>query len=704
MIFKKFNNGKFNEQHLGEPNVVAPFTTITNRAKIEANCKVVGPVERIRVNSLKEVPNEFGPNGEPVYTSDKEDSRIRFVGDWGTVFNINGQYTRNATPTDTSSFVEISFYGTGFNVINVGNLNRDFRYKIDGGAEQSFVFDTSDILLNRNTHNNTLRNVVSGLSIDWHTVKIYNGGSGSFSMDYYGFEILNESNELSVLSGSVYKNGYEYILENGVTLPFKPVSYVGTKGARVLTYIDPSDGIVKQAVNEVGNPAYLGDTNHSNEAIYRKISWLEFGRESADDFSTLSSSEVSRAFTLDDNETVLYGIDIYRNGSSLGLHSNGSDIYFTFKGTGLDIVRSDSSSGGNDSYTVQVDSDAPISLDGVGIARKRVTKICSGLPYGTHIVKISRVSAVTWEMDIYDFIVYQPKKPVIAKEAFVLSDYNIIADYVFNTDTGIGAYSSGVSSKSSLREIIYTGTWVISAVGPRVNGFQNTATSGVGASFEYTFVGTGFELFTQANTVFSGDVTLEINGDSDLSGLTINSNGGFSVVNALTGQISFGDSNFSGSKFSVSDLPFGKYTIKLTNNTVSNIPVEGFNVITPISSFNTSNGNNSLIDTREKITTEQFNTEVNINQVSKVISRSKNICQVLTIANGTSRIYFEDTYIDTSFLALSNSNNSETGVNSSDRRSESVSAFSANSSGVATDTPVFSLAFNGELQKDVFKD
>ena len=67
---------------IGQDLIEAPFTTIQNRAKVNQSFQPVFGNERVVVNSISKVINEFGPNGEPVWETDKADSRIRFYGNW----------------------------------------------------------------------------------------------------------------------------------------------------------------------------------------------------------------------------------------------------------------------------------------------------------------------------------------------------------------------------------------------------------------------------------------------------------------------------------------------------------------------------------------------------------------------------------------------------------------------------------------------
>jgi hypothetical protein len=706
-MFKAVNNGKYNEQIVGEANIVAPFSTIQNRAKVEANCKVVGPVERIRVNSLKEVPNEFGPNGEKVYTSDKEDSRVRFVGSWVTPYDSNG--TRPFANVTDDSFIEVSFYGTGLNLLGIIEAPWDNLVMQVDGVPTSFtnasVATVSNVLNNRNYSQNAIFNAISGLTEAWHTVKILKNNQ-AFSWDMFGFEILNASSDLSVLSGSVFKNGYEYILENDSTLPIIPIGYTGSNGARVINYIDPSDGQAKQAFNEVGTPAYLGATDHSNEAIYRRINFREFGRNRADDFSTLGPSSSDRAFTLDDGVTTLVGNDVTENtvteGSFLNHGSNNTSFTtITFVGTGLDLIVRFIDTESSSSYEVLVDG---VSVGFLIPQNSGHMKICSGLPYGTHTVKIRRLTATVISLGISDFIIYRTKKPTLPKEAFILSDYNVVADYVFNSDNDTLDISTGTIMKSVAREFIFSGSWAITTADTdSVSGHRLISTTN-GNTCEYTFVGTGFEHNYWA-TLNAATIQYSINGvpltSTNFPNVVVQTTAGL-TFNSTTGQVS-GTPNATGSKVSITGLDFEKHTLLLEKISGSEIEVDALSIISPIHSPNTSIGNLSLEDTRLPKLSEGVKTVFDLSG-SNVASSNK-ISQILRTGVGDFLIYYEDAFLSTSEKILNiDSNAFHSIVNGSGSNPSSDSCAIRNSSNNGQDTGRIILRVDGRLQKDVFKD
>jgi hypothetical protein len=177
------------------PKISAPFTTVVNRAKmvdLANDMSVRMGIERIPVQQIMRVNGEVGPNGEVVFkpVNDKYD-QIRFVGNFSSINNAAGQIGGYSN-TATADYCEITFYGTGLNLLasDYDNTGRDARASVDGGAEGANFLTTplSAAINGRNYSQNIPVSVVSGLALDVHTVKIRNINWLRVS----GFEILNE--------------------------------------------------------------------------------------------------------------------------------------------------------------------------------------------------------------------------------------------------------------------------------------------------------------------------------------------------------------------------------------------------------------------------------------------------------------------------------------------------------------------------------
>ena len=449
--------------------IAVPFTTIIGREPIRDLSKIPAPkmgIERVQGFPIVKQTNESGPNGESVYTI-FNDKRAKLVSKNGPSVTNSSDADGARFVSDTSGdFVEITFYGTGLNVL-VPNSDgsRDCRYTVDGGSESPGSFlgtNISPVLQTRGYAKNEIQTVVSGLTLGMHTVKLTSYGWLRMS----GFEILNETAQLSIPAGNVsgeliasqslaFDSGFD--IEQGTS---------GTKGGHVVVYNENNQ--TKKAIRYVDTTqGNLGSADHSNEEVTARHHWRNFGAGRGDDFSTLITSS-DRAFTLDDGTTTLVGDNVGADDGNVGIGglyiSNPGFLTLTFVGTGLDIVWV------NEIATATRDIE-DILVNGVSIGSitvgtppanfKQQLSIVSGLPYGTHTVKFVN-SAPDNSLGFEEFIIYGPKKPEIPANSTELGSYNLMADYVANTGgTGPGStpVSQGALTKYSTREYLYSGSW-----------------------------------------------------------------------------------------------------------------------------------------------------------------------------------------------------------------------------------------------------
>jgi len=590
-------------------------SSVTGRASIPdlANdLKVRMGIDRIPVQQIVQLQNEFGPNGEPVWAALNDDrGLIRFVGDWKNQNSAAGPYLQaNGV---SSAFVEITFYGTGINIITAAiNSTYSAVLSVDGGSEGSNIIPNtspSGVIGSRNYAINSPVTAVSGLTLGIHTVKIRNTDTTN-GLVVFGFEVLNESANVNVRPGTAYQNGKKLVSSAASSVAYNSgtfdsvlragtsTSFSTTRGARVLTYIKSDGTIGKSAYLTNSAPAYLSSADHANEGIARTYHWREFGAGRSDDFSLFTSTSVSsRAFTLEDGTTTLVGANI-RTGSTVAeaidtINSSGNGfITITFVGTGLDVVLQTDSS--TRSFTAcYVDGGSSIgSISKTGSTGREARKIVSGLPYGTHTVRFENSSAASGSPSISQFIVYQPKKPSIPAGAVELADYNVIANYVANTTAGLETIGTGVLRKFNQRELIYSGTWggdASPAPSNRIGGFQfNSSTAG--AFVEYTFFGTGFDLRNFVDTDKSTGIVVSLNGTTmttaNFPTMTGSVYGGGSWTPS-TGTLSKNGTATTGSGFQVSGLPLAKYTVRFSNPAggASNLlEVQALDIIVPIHS------------------------------------------------------------------------------------------------------------------------
>jgi len=634
----------------------APHTAIVNRAKVQTNSlKAVGPIERIPFTGLNLLPNEVGPNGETIFELPNKDNRIRFVGNWTTTANQNGAY--NSTPTQYDT-LEIVFYGTGLNILcQMAGTVRDYRVSIDGASYGTNIYPASGspVLDGRNYAQNVILNATSGLSEGLHIVKISNYSTSGAAFFLYGIEILNQASSLSILPGSGFLGTSKETI-SAVTSSNFNTGVVGTKGARIVKYL--LDDTISQVITECAtSPSYLTSTSHLLEDQIRKINFREFGAQRGDDFSTLSTSDSSRAFTLDDGTTTLVAYEcrgLLGSVDSLQIHVNSRFFTITFVGTGLDITRVDSNNGSTCSVDIYVDGVNIGTSATSGSTNARIQKICSGLPYGTHTVRFIRTTAVDYAFGVQDFIIYQPKKPTIPTGAIELADYCVMADFVANTTPGLETISTGTLRKANIRELVYTGTVSIASmsVPDYIDGLYVYA-SATNSAMEYNFYGTGFDLRFQRNTS-NGSGTIYVDGlifnttnfPVQAAAATTYPSGQF---NPSTGILSYVGTLTRNCGFVVSGLSLGLHKFKIVAVSASDMNLLAIDIITPIYFNNPKVGSNSLSDSRKFSPIAEQPTLMDLSKAkawcvfdgvnNKIIS-SYNISQVLSPSAGQYMVFF----------------------------------------------------------------
>lgn len=555
-------------------------------------------IERIPTLRTSLVPDEKGPNGEEVYETQDKDPRIKL---YGPVIqnpaDTNGTRIRIAGDNG-DVFVEVVFYGTGINVLQeLGSISGVFT-SIDGGAETDISQTQSSILDTRNYRNNKIINLYSGLSLGIHTLRLRKATAGGFH--FSGFEVINESSQIQVPAGEVFYQGRKYIHPSAEAIDYNdgfdgsPV--LNGRGGRVVEYITPEGEIGKVIQQTDASQGNLASADHSNEEITRQIAPREFGANRGDDFSTISTSSTNRAFTLDDGTTTLSGNNISGHPASgppiLAIRSNGGFASITFVGTGLDIIKEDDSTGGSNEFEYFVDGNSigsVIYTPGSEVAK--LQKVVSGLPYGTHTVKIQRNAATTATPGISKFITYGPKKPSIPEDAAELQEYYLTGDF---DSSGMGVDSpdnqpQGTLYKSPSREMLYEGGLGTIQLNLTSKGGIRTRGNAVGSKISYTFFGTGIVWHGQ-RVIDSVTYTATIDGSLNDTGVglvnTTNDGGGTYTSSGNVDESQMLE--FTG-------LSLGLHTIELEKTGGSgDITGVGFEVITPIHFPNTKVGSLSM--------------------------------------------------------------------------------------------------------------
>ena len=576
----------------GTPAAGTFYSSVVGRAPIpdlSANLKARMGVDRIMTQNGFKIQNEFGPNGEPVWGAQNDTfGQIRMVGNWyiGQIGN-HGQMNWGNSVGD---YIEVTFYGTGLNWLTYANQGTSQAVaSVDGGAEGSNLMVTqAGSFVSVNYSPNVVVPVVKGLSLGIHTVKIRLSVLSGNALNTYGFDILNESANVLVAPGTAYNAGKAITSNSLYSTSYNSVA-TGTRGGRVLMY-QKADGSIGSAFTAVGSSQYLTASDHSNEEPVRVHNFREFGAGKGSDFSIYNGYQ-SSAFTLDDGSTTLNGNGVYAqnvagDADSLRASGSGSFILINFVGTGLDIVSANNDVNAR-TTAMYVDGSSVGNISIASNELSRRVRICSGLPYGTHTVKFSYNSPDT--VFIKDFIIYQPKTPLLPSGAVALGSYNVMANYVPSSNPAPNSSSpdiaAGVLRKAmSSRETTLTGTWGTNSLDGNFGAGWNTSSNTPGDTASFTFFGTGFEwkgLFQAGGQ----NNTMSIDGSTNLSGYTtsfLQSSGG-ATFTPSTGA-------FAGScaqqwwSLSVTGLPLGLHTVKMVNNAGQWLYVDTLDIITPIHS------------------------------------------------------------------------------------------------------------------------
>ena len=597
------------------------ITTIVGRAPIPdiANdLRASFGIDRIQTQQIQLLQSEQGANGEPVYSVVNDDrGLVRFVGQWVQSVGTYGQYIQT-TGSNSTDYVEITFYGMGINLLSFPNSAAP-TVSYDGGSAVTLSAMTggSQILGNRNVNSNTLYSGVSVLALGLHTAKITSGTQ----LLICGFEILNAtsgSSNININAGNAYYKGLVYNNAAADSIHYNQdfsgnTIFTGThKGGRIVRYMTASNvfGHGATAVNASG-PQYGNSAVHAGyEEAARVYYPREFGAGnynatygSETDFSLMINNFRASAFTLDDGTTTLVAssgaITSFTAGIE-GVYINPTatnTLTFTFVGCGLDILLSDDSANSTSAYTYQIDGGSSTPwFYSTGSTALRTQKVASGLSYGTHTFTATMTTSTSCKVTFTAFKVYQPLKPSVPAGAVEICDYNVMGTYAAATNTGNSPlfHSTGVLTKTAMRELVYVGSWtpimMTSSVG-YVHGWM-TYTSTTNDYIQYTFYGTGFDFRYQAypdggtsilvslqNLSTGGSMLPLTTGNFSFSYSTYGVTGKFNATNGTLDQTG----TATGCGLCISGLPLAVYTVKILKQAGGTyLRAEGIDIITPI--------------------------------------------------------------------------------------------------------------------------
>lgn len=583
-------------QYTALPTIAAPFTTIQNRALMTNLANDlgarVGP-ERIMTQRLVDLSGESGTNGGRVFTITNDiHNQIRFVGNCTTILSDKGPIV---SLQDTTAYAEISFYGTGLNILTMQDGNtRTVDVSTDGGSVTNVSLTGASVLASRNYNTNQIVSLMTG-SLAFRTVKVaYSSGS---AIQISGFEILNDSTTMKIAPGSII-GSYTSVLASLQSKAFDKTAVLesgvlSTRGGRLISYIK-NDGTVGMA----GQPANASSsfltaitpTVRSTEEVIGITNFREYGSGRADDFSyaTVGGGAVAKAFTLDDGGSSLVCPSSAFSSEYFGPDNTvGHTLFITFFGSGLDVLRKDNASGGN-GPTLYVDGTNVGSLATPVSGLERIEKLCAGLPVGWHTVGLANNngSVIT---TYRNFIAYAPKTPSVPANATQNAAWYVNADYAISSSSLNGFISTGVVRKMGTREVVYSGTWVSPTIDASVNSGWSIRSSTSGAYAELVFWGTGIEwrgsqVNGQAWNVSVTVDSLALNAGSNVgSTVSLLTTGGSGLSISAAGVITGTAVTTTKIATRVSGLALGKHTIRVTLNASSaDVYVDCFDIITPV--------------------------------------------------------------------------------------------------------------------------
>lgn len=614
--------------------------------------------ERISTQGLVHLQNEFGANGEPVYAVLNDDrGLIRFVGNWTPSSLLEGASIISNT---SGSYLEVTFYGTGLNLLALPHsTGHVVALYVDNNLITSNIFSPisySSVLASRSCAAIQVVPVTSNLSLGLHTLRLVTSGGPNFYVS--GIEVIG-GNTVNINAGTAYIQGQKVTKATSSSIAYN-TGVTGTKGGRIVRYLN-ADGNVSQAFTAVdASAAYLALADHTNEEIVRTYNFRELGCGRSDllDFSSFTTNRTA-IFTLDDGTTTLVSdnaFDPTSNGvANLMAYATGF-IVFTFVGTGIDFNHS--SNVNPTAYTLSIDGVSLGTVNAPGVAKRFTQKVVSGLPYGTHTVKLAANSG-NGTTGIVSFAVYQPKKPTIPTTAVELCDYNVMGNFVAPTGNAYFIPAPGVLRKLSLREYVYVGAWnsptaQVSAFNSGFNLYTTTVGDPVaktGTYFSYTFFGNGFDFKFINGSSSSTTIQIAVDGSSNLASFTTGFYGSnVASFTASTGRAVTNTTSGSLGGVYVNGLSLGPHTITVAYISGSALYADTIDVITPIHSHKSNLfadlqntltvGSNSLMDSRKT------------SMIKESIPAQKAWAQAIGVSNPTSISTTSTSYVPMSDMSL----------------------------------------------------
>ena len=465
-----------------EPTSNAPLTdnSDTNpRGIYIADGRTVFGVEKVMFSpDIIRAPEDVNDKERVAWKLKNEDKRIRFYGNWQA-----GASDRNVLKFQQGSgdYFEVTDLMTGFAILTEGidaGASDIINLYVDGSPTPTTTLTIPDT---DECQQMTMIKCDTTLSHNLHNIRVAAKTTDSGDIFINGIVLINDnaSGNLFDIPGNVFCRRKKITQPSLSTTSFPTT---GIKGGRVVRYIRESDftrvwatqdipavttqldgdfiapvssltvdnaagfsegdfilvnGVTNQGKHRITSivsntlnisPATSQDyddndpvinygqcwprasIDRSNEELRQSIAWRQLGLDS------VTTSPASHVGVMKDGVTGLYGTGLsaitVNNIETLNVGTSGS-FTMTFIGTGLTITRATKND--LEDYTLTVDGILCGEMTGEDTS---VIEICADLPYGTHTVQIERDVAGN-EINIVNFLVYQPKTPTIAGSSLI---------------------------------------------------------------------------------------------------------------------------------------------------------------------------------------------------------------------------------------------------------------------------------------------
>jgi hypothetical protein len=648
---------------------------------------------------------------------------------------------------------------------NNATVGRNIEAFIDGVSQGNIMPLYSNLLSTDwiNTHNVHKVNATT-LTQGLH-VALIKKQDLAFAFNVYGFEILNEVADIQVYPATFYTNGISYHRTAMETTPFdsdfdgNPV--LTDRGGRVLIY-QTQDGTVGKAIQQpdvtprgfngfVGSHTLLGTfdgtpVSHANEELLRPFNPREYGLNNANDFTTLSTTSSDRSWHLNDGTFLLNANDVAYNGGLNGFYyglditAAGDFLEIHFVGTGLDIHNIRGQGNPLDTWKFFLDG---LAVNVANTIAAGHVKICSGLPFGSHVVRIQKVVDATGAI-FGDILVYVPKKPAIPAGAKVIGEYYLMADYARldnpdNTAVSLNMkIARGTVRKTCLKEMHMFGSWVTARDVNSYTAGWYLYTTTLNNYSELTFYGTGVELRFVGYNNRSNNIEVKLNGALLNNTHPFAGTAKVSTTSAPTAQIVYdtvyGVQNLSAvtnaklnqdttaavltpASFAVYDLPLGRHTIRFTNkHTGGLMMISTYDVIQPVYFIDTDTGNQTVKSHINYAAVKKKNSIDRLgftgckawcmfDETTSTIVDSYNISGVTYIGGAVTRFVFAKKFKRPPAIVCS-SQDAQTFITDVvvgadyDKLRSCVDIQTTNSAGTASSTEIKTIAVFGELEEE----